>query len=187
MHQQFMFQPHLPKLPDELVRSILDNSNEYINAQYFKEGTGRNINVGGETVTSGLNKCKNAPDDLKQWVTKNITKHWANIGTVETDTDKTKPIIGAHIDRIRNYDLLYPIQTGGPDVYTVFYRVKDPQKREAFFYNDYSQLEEIARVKIPQNTWCVFNTKTIHSVEGLDSTRITVQVGLWDYVGLPDL
>jgi len=187
MHQQFMLQPHLPKLPAKLVESLLSNRNDYINAQYFKEGTGRKIQIDGNEVTSGLNKCRNAPDDLKEWVTKNITKHWANIGTVETDTDKTKPIIGAHIDRIRNYDLLYPIETGGPEVYTVFYRVKDPQKREAFFYTDYSQLEEIARVRIPQNTWCVFNTKTIHSVEGLDSKRITVQVGLWDYVGLPDI
>lgn len=187
MHQQFVLLPQLPQIPQDLIRSVLDNSNEYINAAYFKEGTGRKIQIDDQTVTSGLNKCRNAPDDLKDWVTRNITKHWANIGTVETDTDRTKTMIGAHIDRIRNYDLLYPIETGGPDVHTVFYRVKDPRNREAFFYNDHSQLEEIARVRIPQNTWCVFNTKTIHSVEGLESKRITVQVGLWDYVGLPDL
>jgi hypothetical protein len=187
MLEKFLFQPQLPKIPDSLIQSILNNDGEYINAQYFKEGEGRIIRMNGTEVVSGLNKCRNAPDELKDWVTNNITRHWANIGTVETDTDKTKPVIGAHIDRVRNYDLLYPIQTGGPEVYTVFYRVKDPKKRDAFFYTDYSELEEIARVRVPQNTWCVFNTKTIHAVEGLESQRITVQVGLWDYVGLPDL
>ena len=186
MLEKFILLPHLPEIPDDLVDQILTNDNDYINYGSFGDGDGRNISKNGQQMPSSSNRIRDASDMLKHWITQNITRHWANAGTVITDTGKS--VVGPHIDRIRNYSLLYPIVTGGNNVTTVFYRLKDPKKSRAdFFYNDISELDEIARVRIPQNTWCILDTKTIHAVEGLDSTRVTVQVGLWDYVGLPDV
>jgi hypothetical protein len=186
MHQKFILQPHLPQIPNDILEKIFKNNNEYINYDVFAKGVGRTIVKHGQAIPSASNRIQDATDELKDWVTNNITRHWANIGTVETDTDKS--VVGAHLDRIRNYSLLYPIQAGGQNVFTVFYRLRDArQPRDAFFYNDYSELEEIARVHVPEHTWCILDTKTIHAVEGLESQRITVQVGLWDYMGLPDI
>jgi hypothetical protein len=186
MHEKFILQPHLPQIPDEILEKIFENNNEYINYNVFANGVGRTVIKHGQAIPSASNRIQDAPDELKDWVTQNITRHWANAGTVITDAGKY--VVGPHIDRIRNYSLLYPIDTGGTNVSTVFYRLKDPKKsRDGFFYNDISELEEIARVHVPQKTWCILDTKTIHAVEGLESTRITVQVGLWDYMGLPDI
>lgn len=186
MLDKFILLPHLPTIPDDLVDQILINDNDYINYSVFANGVDRNILKNGQQIPSSSNRIRDASDLLKHWITQNLTRHWHTAGTVITDAGKS--VIGPHIDRIRNYSLLYPVVTGGNNVTTVFYRLKDPKKSRAeFFYNDISELEEIARVRIPQNTWCILDTKTIHAVEGLDSTRITVQVGLWDYVGLPDV
>jgi hypothetical protein len=54
-------------------------------------------------------------------------------------------------------------------------------------WKDYNELEEIDRVVIPLETWCVINSKCIHSVEGIVGSRHLIQIGLWDYVGLPDV
>jgi hypothetical protein len=186
MLEKFILLPHLPTIPDDLVDLILSNNNDYINYGAFGDGLGRNILKDGQQIPSASNRIRDASDLLKHWITQNITRHWANAGTVITDAGRS--VVGPHIDRIRNYSLLYPIATGGTNVSTVFYRLKDPKKSRAdFFYNDISELEEIARVQVPEHTWCILDTKTIHAVEGLESTRITVQVGLWDYMGLPDI
>jgi hypothetical protein len=127
------------------------------------------------------------PEDLVKWVEENVTKNYIHVCTTKSD-DESKRIVGPHIDLSRNYTILYPVRTGGENVSTVWYRLKsgeNPLNRQ--YYLDYSELEEIDRVVIPAETWCVINSKCIHSVEGMTSSRHLIQIGLWDYVGLPDV
>ncbi len=184
--RQFDF-PDLPKLPDDLRQAVIDNKEEFINYTTYKDGEGRKVLKNGELVTSTSFRIRKSPEDIIKWVQENITKNFIHVGSTESDPDKT--LCGPHIDLSRNYTIIYPIRTGGEAVATVFYRAKSggnpldhPQH-----YLDYNELEEIDRVVIPVETWCVVNSKCIHSVEGITGRRLTLQIGLWDYVGLPDL
>ena len=185
MIRQFDF-PALPKLPDDLRQAVIDNQREFLNYTTFKDGEGRKILKNGELVPSTSFRIRKGPEDVIRWVQENVTKNFIHVGSTESDPAKT--ICGPHLDLSRNYTAIYPIRTGGEEVYTVFYRLKsgeNPLNRQ--YYLDYSELEEIDRVVVPLETWCVLNSKCIHSVEGLTSSRLTLQIGLWDYVGLPDL
>lgn len=186
MMRQFDF-PALPKLPDDLRQAVIDNQAEFINYTTYKNGEGRNVLKNGELIPSATFRIRKGPEDVVNWVRDNITKHFIHVGTTESSSEKT--IAGPHIDLTRNYTAIYPIRTGGEAVATVFYRAKhggNPLDHPQH-YLDYNELEEIDRVIIPAETWCVLNSKCIHAVEGLTGSRLTLQIGLWDYVGLPDL
>ena len=185
MIRQFEFLD-LPKLPSHLHQLIIENDREVINYNNFKDGVGRKILKDGELVPSTNFPLRKGAEQLVDWVKTNITKNFIHVGSAESDPVKT--ICGPHLDMSRNYTAIYPIHTGGEEVFTIFYRLKsgeNPLNRQ--YYLNYDELEEIDRVVIPAETWCVLNSKCIHSVEGLTSSRLTLQIGLWDYVGLPDL
>lgn len=185
MIRQFEFLD-LPKLPSHLHRLIIENDREVINYKNFKDGVGRKILKDGELIPSTNFPLRKGAEQLVDWVKKNITKNFIHVGSTESDPIKT--ICGPHLDTSRNYTIIYPIRTGGEKVATVFYRLKsgeNPLNHQ--YYLDYNELEEIDRVVIPVETWCVLNSKCIHAVEGLTSSRLTLQIGLWDYVNLPDL
>jgi hypothetical protein len=185
IRRQFDF-PDLPKLPEDLKQAVMDNQLDFVNYHTFKAGEGRKILKNGEAIPSSSFRIRKGPEDVIKWIETHITKNFSMVGTTESDPEKT--ICGPHLDKLRNYTLIYPLHTGGEKVSTVFYRLKsleNPAERQ--YYLDYDELEEIDRVVIPAETWCVVNSKCIHSVEGLTSKRLTLQVGLWEYVGLPDL
>ncbi len=185
MIRQFDF-PDLPKLPDDLRQAVIDNQREFLNYTTYKDGEGRKILKNGELIPSTSFRIRKGPEDVIKWVQENITKNFIHVGSTESDPSKT--ICGPHLDLSRNYTAIYPIRTGGEEVSTVFYRLKsgeNPMNRQ--YYLNYDELEEIDRVVVPLETWCVLNSKCIHSVEGLTSSRLTLQIGMWEYVGLPDL
>jgi hypothetical protein len=186
MIRQFHFPSNLPKLPDHLRQAIIDNQREFINYNNYKVGEGRKVLKNGDLIPSTSFRIRRGPEDVMKWIQENITKNFDHVGTTESEPDKE--LCGPHIDLKRNYTAIYPIRTGGENVSTVFYRLKsleNPMNKQ--YYLDYNELEEIDRVVVPLETWCVLNSKCIHAVEGLTSSRLTLQIGLWDYVGLPDL
>jgi hypothetical protein len=183
--RQFDF-PNLPKLPNDLRQAVIENQREFINYKTYIDGEGRKVLKDGELLPSTSFRIRKGPEDVIKWVQENITKNFVHIGSTESDPDRT--VCGPHVDLSRSYTAIYPIRTGGEKVYTVFYRLKsleNPLNRQ--HYLDYNELEEIDRVMIPEETWCVLNSKCIHAVEGITGRRLTLQIGLWDYVGLPDL
>jgi hypothetical protein len=176
----------LPQLPTNLVTAVMENTEEFINYTTYKDGENRQILRNGIPIPSTSFRIRKGPEDVIKWVEQNVTKNFVHVGT--TRSDPTKSICGPHLDLSRNYTVIYPIQTGGDNVATVFYRLKSNKNpNDQQYYLDYNELEEIDRVVIPLNTWCVVNSKCIHSVEGLAGERLTLQIGLWNYVGLPDL
>jgi hypothetical protein len=47
-------------------------------------------------------------------------------------------------------------------------------------FDNYDELDEIARFKIPLHTWTLLNAQMIHSIEGVPETRLSLQVGMSD-------
>lgn len=186
MMRCYEFLPNLPALPPHLRQAVVENKEEFINYSTFKDGVGRSVIRDGQPVPSTSFRIRRGPADVIDWISQHITNRFVHIGT--TESDPTKTICGPHIDLSRNYTIIYPINTGGENVATVFWRLKktdDPMKKQ--YYLDYDELEEIDRVIIPQETWCVVHSKIIHSVENLEGARLTLQIGLWDYIGMPDI
>ena len=186
MIKQYHF-PDIPKLPSDLRQAVIDNQGDWLTGTTYKLGEGRKVLKNGEPIPSITFRMRLGPEDLVKWVEENVTQNFIHVCTTQSD-DPTKTIVGPHIDLSRNYTILYPLRTGGDQVSTVFYRLKSgtcPSDRQ--YYLDYNELEEIDRVVIPLETWCVINSKCIHSVEGIEGSRHLIQIGLWDYVGLPDV
>jgi hypothetical protein len=70
--------------------------------------------------------------------------------------------IKRHVDVGRSTAYNFLINTGGDDVYTVWY--------------DYNRVEEIYKIKIPIKTWHKLDVSICHSVEGITDTRIAISV-----------
>ena len=72
------------------------------------------------------------------------------------------------------------IERGGEDVVTNFWLEKEkPLEREpSVTVDSYDSLTLIDQVKFPLNTWVLFNSRIIHSVENLESRRASIQISM---------
>jgi hypothetical protein len=110
-----------------------------------------------------------------EWSTENLDK---NICMFEISfTTLKRKISGAHTDTTDGYVLIFPIDTGGEEVKTIFYREKgyELEREGRLFYNNYENLENIGELKLLKNKWSAFNTRVIHGVEGMERSRILLQ------------
>ena len=85
--------------------------------------------------------------------------------------------LGPHLDdpSFRTVGHLYILQTGGSNVRTKWYDIKDEFKHceiTNYAYVPYSRLIEIEDHKLEEGTWVRFNFSKIHSVENIETLRI---------------
>lgn len=116
------------------------------------------------------------------WARENVNANFKDIRVSYTDVGR--PRCGCHIDRTRNYTLIYLMQSGGPDHMTVFYREHgsdDLIRPPAHRVDHYDQLQEIGRCKLPLNTWMLLNARILHSIENISLGRISIQMGFDDF------
>jgi hypothetical protein len=73
-----------------------------------------------------------------------------------------RPGIATHIDTDRVIIYNYLLNTGGPEVYTVWY--------------DTDKTTEKYRIKIPSFTWHSLDVSTNHTVLGIETVRIAISV-----------
>jgi hypothetical protein len=123
-------------------------------------------------------------DLVKQWIIENISDDFVDAGVNYTFVvDKPDGLsaysTGAHTDITRDYTLIYLIQTGGDAPPTVFWQedgqelIRPPKTQGT----DLNKLKFVDSVTIPLNTWCIIDSRILHSVENLTSTRVAIQVG----------
>lgn len=164
---------NLPSIPDHLIKYSLDMD------QFFYGGNpARVLKKDGKEITAGLNRRHDLNPELEKWLRENIISDWHDAGYSRT----TGPCHGPHVDRSRFFTLQYVIDPGGPNVATVFYRAKT-QKLDMepgwFYINNYDQIEPIEHQFIPPGVWVLINARNhIHSVENIESTRVSIQIGL---------
>ncbi len=74
------------------------------------------------------------------------------------------------------------IDPGGDNVRTVFWEPKSnscDMVKEKLYFNHYDQLEEIESHVIKQHEWALlYGMNQIHSVENIQTDRISLQIGL---------
>jgi hypothetical protein len=123
-------------------------------------------------------------DQVRQWVTENINADFVDAGvnyTVLADCPEglTGVSTGAHTDITRDYTLIYLLQAGGINPPTVFWQemgkelIRPPKTQGVNF----DQLIQIDSITIPLHTWCIIDSRILHSVENLTHTRVALQVG----------
>jgi hypothetical protein len=122
-------------------------------------------------------------DQFKKWVVDNISNDFVDAGinytvVVEKPKGLKKVSTGAHTDITRDFTLIYLLQTGG-DAPTVFWQEEGksllrPPKTQG---TDFKVLKEVDRITIPLHTWCIIDSRILHSVENLEKNRVALQVG----------
>lgn len=136
---------------------------------------------------SGYFFSKFLSSDATAWAKENISPDVQDIRFTFTTPGRDR--IGPHIDKSRDYTLIYLLSDGGNDHRTVFYKkINDTEIIHPRFYyvNDYQQLCDIGSIKIPLHTWYLLNSRVLHSVENIPDVRIAIQVSFSEYpCGLP--
>jgi hypothetical protein len=87
-----------------------------------------------------------------------------------------------HVDRSRDYVLIYVVETGGPDVRTKFYKYRDRPlelPREMAFQTLTTEGADLVdEVVLPVGRWAFLNGKTAHQVTNLESERVSIHLSL---------
>ena len=186
---------YLPELPDEFVQEAIrvwkdpnkkrvqrGKVNEYTphdsigNQRWPNETT---IKRGDEQIEHRTNYRYELSEDFHQWVRDNIAKEFMDIGVSingynGTSSNLTMP----HTDFSRDYTLMYVLDPGGPDVRTIYWKEKgcDLRRPNWHYPSSYDDLEYVDHVVIQTRRWTLLNARVIHSIENLESTRLSLQV-----------
>lgn len=118
-------------------------------------------------------------DAALAWARENITSETKDIRISWTYPGLAR--CGAHIDRTRNYTLMYLLETGGDDHETVFYQeqgVDELYRPNAHHVDDYDKLTKIVGVKLQVRRWNLLQAKILHSIENIDQGRRSIQISL---------
>jgi len=122
-----------------------------------------------------------ANPELSQWIMDNVSSTYTSAG-ISFHGTPTPQTVCPHSDRKRKVGLLYVIDPGGPEVDTVFWQeVAQPLHREpATVPCSYRDLTEVSRYRLTAGDWALIDTTVIHSVEGLQGLRKTLQIDWLD-------
>jgi hypothetical protein len=135
---------------------------------------------------SAVANIRERHEEFAKWCNDNITTETKDAGvnySIVVDNPNNNlegGSTGAHTDIVRDYTLIYLLSTGGDNAPTVFYQEQGkpamlPPKSKSC---DFKKLVEIHRVIIPARTWCVLDSRYLHSVEYIKESRVAFQVGV---------
>lgn len=154
---------------------------------YFVQRVAKNWD--GHNYVAAAN-YRTANDLFRDWTRENIASEFVDAGvnfTVINDFPDTGVGVStaAHTDIVKDFTAIYLMQTGGLNDElppTVFWQEKGeelyrPPQTQGL---DKSKLDEVARVEIPLNTWCIIEARVLHGVEHLFKNRIAFQISFID-------
>lgn len=181
---------HNPPMPDFIMQQV-----DYYRANPFRDrnlDTYQNFNsafVGysdriltrdDQSYPSTKTERTALNDQTQAWVKNNICKDFTECSY--SVTAPTSQSHGPHTDVTRLWLLMYIIDAGGDQVKNCFWQQKGYDKlrpeNTPVTVCDYSELESVSEIQFPVNTWVLFNTKILHSVENIQKPRIAIHVGL---------
>lgn len=177
---------HLPALPEDLIQQCLDRAQLSYNntmpegADTIKPGllNARTVSKSGQNFPSIRVPRFPINDIVEEWVSKNISDRWINIGLATSMPNPQSSIHAAHTDGSRRYNLLYLIDSFNPDQHTMFYQepeqalVREPNT----LIKNLDTLETIASVTIQPRTWTYLNVRVLHGVENIKGHRTALHI-----------
>lgn len=118
-------------------------------------------------------------DPSLDWAKEDVTASAMDIRVFASTVGRHRT--GPHTDRTRQFSLIYLLEGGSEYHSTVFYKDKNTDLIEYTGHvavNDYSQLDEIARLQLPCNAWTLLNARVLHSIENIGRGRLAIQISL---------
>ena len=118
-------------------------------------------------------------DSSLEWAKQSVTASAMDIRVFASTVGRHRT--GPHTDRTRQFSLIYLLEGGSDYHSTVFYKDKNADLIEYTGHvavNDYNQLDEIARLQLPRNTWTLLNARVLHSIENIGRGRLAIQISL---------
>lgn len=175
-------------LATELGHKISNNHSDIDNTalnQGDSEYANRWLIKDGKKIKSRIQFGYDLGDEWKAWVKENIIEDfYATGGRYSYGKDTTTH--GAHSDAVVEntaiYKLYYILDAGGEDARTVFYQEHGhPLNRKGSWEHichcdDYSKMDVVEELRIPQGRWVLLNTNILHGVEGVTGTRLNLVV-----------
>lgn len=168
-----VFLDHLPPVPEELLTYDFD-----LDDYFFGNSVNRICVKNGNEFIAGKHRRQDINQELRYWLKQNIISNWHSVGYGRD----ISPCNGPHVDRSARYKLLYLIDPGGDQVETVFW---EPMSNECsfttdtMFFNNYDDLERVDTFVLKPKQWIIlYGNYHIHSVENIQGTRVTLQLGL---------
>jgi len=162
----------LPQVPPHLIKYDLD-----FDQGVHTNSVSRQVTKHGHTYDVGAYSRQSTDAELESWLKDNIVNEWANVGYGR----QKGPCLGPHVERTRFYALQYVIETGGDNVQTVFYQPKSnaiDMVPTYMYVNNYDDLIATDAHVFPAGEWWLLDGMTFHSVENIQTVRITLQIGL---------
>jgi len=164
-----------PEIPTELLTSVYDTSNAVI----LTRGSDRSLTVNDNEYNSAPLRRWSVEDQLTQWVKENVSTGFTNVSVQNIHGGSTHSTLGAHTDRRRRFSLFYLVEEGGDNIQTKWY-VENGQpiwRDQWIAVTNYRDLNLLHSQRLIPNKWYLFNSRIIHDVDQLISTRKTVIVG----------
>jgi hypothetical protein len=122
----------------------------------------------------------NLDHQVLQWIKKEIAGNF--LECTATIGDPQQGHTGPHTDRARNFALLYVLTSGGTNVLTTFWQEKNfPLIRpKGTLINEYNRLTMMDQVNYGQHRWVIMDSRILHSVQNLESSRFSIQIAFDD-------
>jgi len=144
--------------------------------------TARPLYKDGVIYRNAFNHCTYLDEECLTWSRENVTKRTKDIRLAATVPGLAR--CGAHIDRTRNYTLMYLLETGGDDHQTVFYQEKgigELIRPEKYHVDNYDDLSIVSVIRLQVNKWNLLQARILHSVENIAQGRRSIQISLDDF------
>lgn len=118
--------------------------------------------------------------EIMDWVKTNIALDFDSMGLNYHNVSPDSNI--PHVDRTRNWVLMWILDTGGDNVLTIFWQEKgfDLVRNAGCYPKKNHDLIEVERHLLKPNQWILLNGNVIHSVENICFTRKSIQLGFWN-------
>lgn len=141
--------------------------------------TARPLHLAGVAYKNAFNHSCFLSDRSLSWTRSSITPLAKDIRITFTQPGLER--CGPHVDRTRDYTLMYLLKTGGQDHSTVFYREKNQQvliRERAYHVDDYDCVERIAHVQQTTGHWNLVQSRVLHSIENIQDGRVSIQISI---------
>lgn len=137
-------------------------------------------------MTSNKNARHIFDDEITQWMLENIADNFntKNSGWMYFDEEQLP-----HTDLTREWALLYNVYTGGDNVELCFWQEPGQPVHRTDGYKTWDNtdgLNLLECIKGPFHCWYLMHTTAIHSVRGMSSSRLNLQLS-FDHGTIPSV
>ena len=165
----------LPKLPDELknhIRSLVLNPEYDEKFRLICQKYHSNYNY--------VDRLRIPRDDkLSAYVDEHFApllgKSLMSLILCVSNYRDTKASFPVHTDQDRKVAFSYVIDAGGSNVETVLYDKKNKNKEHSDIIR-YNKVNPVVSKKLEEDVWYCWNPRVFHSVEGVETTRIKIEL-----------